>query len=466
MRCLIYAYNEESAWINEYFPGVEPYLLKIVNKPLLEYFLDFVSLLGINELRIVSDESTKQIEQYFGYGEKWGLKLSYSLSHPGDQLNDVYWKNYSFCKDSDLLILHGFFFLRYDIDSIKGVFDFSHRLCCGKRRIMYLPKNDSLKDLCPEDQIQSEVFDIIELQSIQSYYDVSMAILSQESQNYVLPGYSNEKGTYLGLNLIYPNSCELQPPIIIGNNCRFRRDTLVGPNAIIGNNVIIDDDTLVSNSIIYDNTYIGKGLELEKKIVYKGHLISASSGEHIHLADQTLVSQVETGIVTSYFNRLVQRVLSLILLVIQIIPWFILFLPYKIFTGNLKTDRLLDKYMRTGSYPNPAELAKNWWGRLLLHLSLDKFEQICHAAFTHRLYLVGNRLMTNTVQHRQLVLDLPAYNPGVFSLAESQKTVTQEAEAFYELEYIDKISTLFNLQILFRCLYGRLIHGYIWKAGK
>lgn len=459
MRCLIYAYNEESAWINEYFPGLEPYLLKIVNKPLLEYFLDFVSLLGVKELRIVSDESTKQIEHYFGNGERWGLELSYSLSHPGDKLNDVYWKNYSFCKDTELLILHGFFFLRYEIESIKEVFDFSHRLCCEKRRILYLTKQDGITDLCPEDQIQSEVFDILELQSIQAYYDVSMSIIKQESQNYVLPGYSNEKGTYLGLNLIYPNSCELHPPIMIGNNCRFRRDTLVGPNTIIGNNVIIDDDTCVSNSIIYDNTYIGQELELEKKIVYRGNLISAVSGEHIYLTDQTLVSQVEMGIVTSYFNRLVQRILSLILLAIQLIPWLILFIPYRFFTSSLKSDRLLDKTMRTESYTDADELSKNWWGRLLLHFSLDKFDQIFNAALKGRLYLVGNRLMTNTVQHRQIVLDLPAYNPGVFSLAESQKSVNQEAEAFYELEYIDKISTLFNLKILFQCLFGRLIHG-------
>jgi dTDP-glucose pyrophosphorylase len=72
MRCLIYAKTKDTAWLRDYFPDIEPYLLKIVNKPLLEYAMDFASLLGVNELRIVTDSSTKDIEAFFGTGAKWG----------------------------------------------------------------------------------------------------------------------------------------------------------------------------------------------------------------------------------------------------------------------------------------------------------------------------------------------------------------------------------------------------------
>jgi lipopolysaccharide/colanic/teichoic acid biosynthesis glycosyltransferase len=460
MRCLIYASNKETTWLNEYFPDVEPYLLKIANKPLLEYSLDVISLLGINELRIVSDNSLKKIEQHLGNGEQWGIDISYSLSHPGDSLQDVFWKNYSFCKEHDLLIWNGFFFLKYDLQDVKAVFDCSARFCCSNKRILYLPGDQSLQDLSIEDHIESSSFDILELQDIRAYYKVSMSILTTDYQNYVLPGYSNEKGTYLGLNLVYPNSCDLHPPIMIGNHCRFRKATLIGPNSIIGNNVIIDEETRVTESIVYDNTYVGRDLDLDYKIVYKGHLISAISGEHIHITDQVLVSQVETGLVTSYFNRIVQRVLSLVLLAVQIVPWLLLFLPYRLFAGKQSSERLMNKNMKTQSYTDSAALFNTRWGKLLLRLSLDKFDQIWSAALTGKLYLIGNRLLTNTVQHRQLILDLPAYNPGAFSLAESQNLANQEAEAFYELEYIEKISTLFNLSILVKALCRRLIHGF------
>jgi hypothetical protein len=65
-----------------------------------------------------------------------------------------------------------------------------------------------------------------------------------------------------------------------------------------------------------------------------------------------------------------------------------------------------------------------------------------------------------------MIMELPVYNPGVFSLAESQKDGNLEAEIFYELEYIDKISTLLNLQILFRALFRRPFHGLKSKPQK
>jgi len=100
MRCLIYASNEETTWLNEYFPDVEPYLLKIANKPLLEYSLDVISLLGINELRIVSDNSLKKIEQHLGNGEQWGIDISYSLSHPGIACRMFFGRTIHFAKNT------------------------------------------------------------------------------------------------------------------------------------------------------------------------------------------------------------------------------------------------------------------------------------------------------------------------------------------------------------------------------
>lgn len=110
MRCLIYAKSSEAEWLKEYFPDVEPFLLKIVNKSLLEYVLDLLTLLGISEIRIVSDSSIKAIEKSIGDGAKWGARISYALARPEDNLKNVYLKNFSFCKESPLVIWNGFFF--------------------------------------------------------------------------------------------------------------------------------------------------------------------------------------------------------------------------------------------------------------------------------------------------------------------------------------------------------------------
>ena len=457
---MIFARSSEAEWLKEYFPDVDPFLLKIVNKPLLEYILDIVTLIGISEIRIVSDSSIKEIEHSIWDGSKWGTSISYTLAKPGDSLKNVYLKNYSFCKENNLLIWNGFFFAKYDRNEVKNQVYFSDPFYCGKnKRLIYIPQGqnlNSIKDEKPKDDCCITVYDI---NSIVDYYQLSMDILTNCNRNYVLPGYTSDKDTFLGINLVYPHSCELHAPIIIGNNCRFQKQTLIGPNSIIGNNVIIDENTCVNDSIVYDNTYIGRDLDLVRKIVYKGNLISGVSGESIHITDNILVSQVELGIVTSYLNRFVQRTIALCMVLIQFIPWLLLFVPFSIFHHHLRTERLLNRNMKTARFPDSSKIARFWWGRLMIRLSLDKFEHLLNASFRARLYLIGNTLFSNTVQHRKLIKDLPVYNPGVFSLSESVASANPEVELFYELEYIDKISTMFNLKILFSVLFGRLIKG-------
>ena len=145
MRCLIYARTDEAGWLKGYFHDVDPFLLKIVNKPLLEYILDMVTLLGFNEVRIVSDDSTKEIEHSLGVGSKWGCKISYALARPGDSLKNVYLKNMSFCKDTALLLWDGFFFASYDSKHLVDHFKQDQGFCCGNsKRMIYLTAGEKL----------------------------------------------------------------------------------------------------------------------------------------------------------------------------------------------------------------------------------------------------------------------------------------------------------------------------------
>ena len=185
MRCMIFARSSEAEWLKEYFPDVDPFLLKIVNKPLLEYILDIVTLIGISEIRIVSDSSIKEIEHSIGDGSKWGTSISYTLAKPGDSLKNVYLKNYSFCKENNLLIWNGFFFAKYDRNEVKNQVYFSDPFYCGKnKRLIYIPQGqnlNSIKDEKPKDDCCITVYDI---NSIVDYYQLSMDILTNCNRNW------------------------------------------------------------------------------------------------------------------------------------------------------------------------------------------------------------------------------------------------------------------------------------------
>ncbi len=461
MRCLIYAKSIDSLWLQEYLPGVEPYLLKIVNKPLLEYYLDLVSLLKIQEVRIVSDSSIKVIESYFKDGAKWGLDISYALARPNDDLQSVYLKNYSFCKESEMLLWDGFFFVQYDRSTALESFDYSHGLHCQgeNRRLVYLPKGKKLKDMDGVPEEGSACMLIREIHSVMDYYSLSLDILMKRNQYYVLPGYSNEKDIFLGQNFVYPHAAHVEAPIMIGNSVRLSKHARVGPNSILGDNVIIDENSSVQNSIVYDNTYIGSDLDIENKIVYKNHLICGLTGQSILIEERGLISGAEVGIVISYFNRLIQFLMTVLIIGVQIIPWLVLYLPFSLFIKELKRGHVISKNMLIKQYHDPEKLCCSLWGRILLRLSLDKHIQLWSVIFGKQ-YLVGNHLFPNTVANRSLIGELPVYNPGVFSLVESVDAGDYDIPSFYELEYISNVSTRFNLKILARSVLRRLWHGY------
>lgn len=114
MKCLIYSPSEQTDWLKNYFPGVNPYYLKILNKPLLEYYIEFCVLLGIKEIRIVNSETSSDLEKYFETGRQWGVDLSYGFSKPGDELRNVLLKNKKFCTTESLLLISGYFFIHYN----------------------------------------------------------------------------------------------------------------------------------------------------------------------------------------------------------------------------------------------------------------------------------------------------------------------------------------------------------------
>ncbi len=461
MRCLIYAKSIDSTWVKDYFPEVDRYLLKLVNKPLLEYYIDFASILKITSIRIVSDTSIKEIENHFKDGARWGLDISYSLARPEDSLKSVYLKNMSFCREEDLVILDGFFFIVYDHNNLISYFEESKIITCNdtNKHLIYLSKDTPFKEIPQLNCYHDKSISVQEISSILDYYSLSMEILKNKNKSYVLPGYSNEQDAFYGVNFIFPHTSRVNKPLMIGNNVRFRNNTSVGPAAIIGNNVIIDENTTITESIVYEDTYVSSDLELSGKIIYKNHLISGLTGDSILLTDNILVSQIEMGIMTSFFNRFVQWMISLVLITVLLLPWLFLYLPYRIWGGKQGSDFIVNKNLGVQSFIDPEKMKKSKWGQFLLHLQLDKFGLLL-LVLNARLLLVGNQIFRNNTRNRKLVNDLPVYTPGVYSLFESIDVEHGNVEIFYELEYINNFSTIYNLKILMRVIWKRFCYGY------
>lgn len=247
MKCLIYSPSEQTSWLKEYFPGINPYYLKILNKPLLEYYIDFCVQAEIKEIRIVNSESSSDLEKYFEFGTQWGIDLSYGFAKPDDDLAAILRKNKRFCSEDSLLLIYGYLFIHYD----KNSYDYQllkstlpRKKSMSNSGIIFLPAETDISSLdCGSIEICRESKpEITEFCSIKDYYNLNMRILDKDRSNYFLPGYNNEEGVYLGKNIIDSKTTQYLRPLILGDNVQIQMNTDIGPRTILGDNVIIDQD--------------------------------------------------------------------------------------------------------------------------------------------------------------------------------------------------------------------------------
>ncbi|MCF7919784.1 MAG: NDP-sugar synthase [Candidatus Cloacimonetes bacterium] len=462
MKCLIYSPPEQTAWLKDFFPGVNPFNLKILNKPLLEYYIDFCVLTGIEQIRVVNTETGSDLEKYFNEGRQWGVDISYGFAKQEDNLLQVLKKNRRFCSKHDLLIIYGFQFIKYRKQCSEYDFMQSKEIIVsqqGNCSILHFPADSDLLSFDFSDIQQQNIQQpyILPINSIKSYYNLNMHILSEERDSYFLPGYNNEDGVYLGKNVIDKKSTSYTKPLVLGNNIQIQMNTDIGPNVVLGDNVIIDHSTKIENSIIYEYSYIGSELEIVNKIVFKKRLIDPDNEEVMQIVDSFLVSDIQSNLFHISLLRFLNGFIALIMITLTLIPFILLF-PLCRITG-MKTSK--ENYYRNKdsaicsciSFSQPGySLIK----RLFYRFSLDIFP-LYFKVIGGELLLVGNFLIprrTSTMKHLHL---MPYYQPGVYSYPGSMLH-NEEHENYVndELEYCHTRSAWLDVKIVLQSWIVRL----------
>jgi hypothetical protein len=209
MKALIFCKSAHNDWAAKIFGGQSPYMLYVVNKPLLEYYIDFCSLKKITEVRIVSVDDDGSISRYFEDGSKWGLQISYGLAKEDDTIKNVFLKNKGFCKNSELLVIDGFGFIDYDKSRDDYPFfggNLSTRMAREDFSLYYIYREDIDESVewSSIDESPNPGFSIERISNVKDFYELSLSIISSKSDQFVLPGYSSEKGVFIGQNIILP----------------------------------------------------------------------------------------------------------------------------------------------------------------------------------------------------------------------------------------------------------------------
>lgn len=451
------------AWAEEI--GGTPWpLLPVANRPLLDYWLESCSELGISSVHVVLGNQAKLIEDFTEDGKRWNVEIQYSFARPEESSAD-YLRSISRLWLNGLFYIGGPFFMRRRQAFKPEGYDHLHACRYGSPDPIFLfgRNEDDIQSLLDGAAGSTRGLEQVHVQpwtiaGIGSYYDLNMKMVLGEFTRYVTAGFSTGDRSSIGYNVHTPPSSHLQAPILVGDDCRFGAMTTIGPSAVVANHVIVDSNSELKNCLVLPDTYIGRSLDIHGKIVSGNRIISPDDGTVVEIDDSWLVAQNRPAMRTEDFVRYcILWFVTLGLATLQMIPYLLLY-PLVRLSGIARYERLLCHDPRTGyiTLPilNKLKNRKSPVFSLFKALSVDRFPLLL-LVLCGKLFLCGQPPMRHP-EDDDLIKQLPQYYPGVFCYQDYNKDSDRLVDALW---YAHIRSLYEDLKILIKALVSRFLRA-------
>lgn len=440
-------------------------LLPVANRPLLDYWLELCSELGIETVQVVLGEQAKLVEDYVSDGQRWNLKIDYAFARSGED-PIRYLHSVAPLWQEGLLYFGGPFFMRR-LEGFRVQEVGSLEACCygptDNIMFLYAPAAAEAEAMLGGAAVAGRGLEQVQVQpwildSITSYFDVNMKLVDKEFARYTTAGFTSGDSSSVGYNVRTPPSSHLQAPLLIGDDCRFGPMTTIGPGAVVANHVIVDSSTELINCLILADTYIGRNLDIHGKIIAGNRVISPDDGTVVEIDDSWLVARNRPAMRTEDFVRYVLLwFVAVFLMLLQLIPFLLLF-PLVRLSGIARFEPQLCHDPRTGFISLPV-LEKRRDRRSAVFsvfkaLSLDRLPLLVRAV-RGRMFLCGQPPMRHP-EDDELIRQLPEYYPGVFCYQDYNK----ESDRLVDSLWYAHIRSLYeDLKILVKSLVSRFLRA-------
>lgn len=429
------------SWLTTYFNSFSPYLLPILGKPLIEFYIDYCSLCGVTQILLIQEDFYQDINYFVKDGSKWGIEIKKGLGTVSDTFEKIVETN-KLSSQTEVLFFEDFFFPLYN-KSTKRTLSPQEISQLKKIHLISIQNNSQLP-YCEE----------IIIDSILRYYNLNMELLTQYTNQLMMKGYGAEAGVFMGMNDVIARRTELLPPFIIGDNVQINSDVQIGKNTIIGDTCIIDHGSVLTDTIIFNKTYVGFDLNLSKKIVYENNIIDPINNVFVQL-QQNIISKLEGNLVSQWGRQIIVSTLSAFCILFMMFP----FLLFKL-TGLPKHKWIT--YRKSNGSPCSKQIPiyeenlrlKNAW---FFRLSLDKFHLLFHA-MCGKIYLIGDTLWDHENQAR-LLAKYRDYHPGAFSYSDSISTSDEAERIISDHYYKHNRSLKTDTLLIFKAFFRRLFYG-------
>lgn len=298
-------------------------MVPIVNKPVMEHIVELLAKHGFKEIMVNLHYLGDQIQEYFGTGQKWGVKIHYS---PEDQL----WGDAgsvkrceSFFDEDTFVVVGGDDLADIDIKRLVRFHEEKKALATialslvddpseygiallndrGRiTRFLEKPKGEVIFSNSANTGVyifDKHIFELIPkgvpygfgnnlfpllLQQKSRFYgyltrsywkDVGNLRQYQEAHRDALSGRVEVKLPYkevkkyvwMGENVQIDPSAEIGYPVIIGNNCRIEKGAKLLEYSILGDDCVLEEGSAVKQSVLWHGATVMRKTMLERCVV-------------------------------------------------------------------------------------------------------------------------------------------------------------------------------------------------------
>jgi mannose-1-phosphate guanylyltransferase/phosphomannomutase len=329
-------------------------MIRIANLPCMEHIVNLLARHGFTDIGVTLHFMPEEIQDYFGDGSEWGVKMRYSIEDaPAGTAGSVKMAEQQLGLEGErLLIISGDALTDCDLTgvltfheekdaevtmvlkSVENPLDFGIVITEEDGRISrFLEKpawgqvfSDTVNtgiylleapvmDEIPEEgeyDFSKEFFPKLlearrplygfvtdayweDIGTLEQYASAQRDVLDGKIRGVRPPGTRLRENIYVGRRAQVDDE-ELEGPVVIGDNVRVDEGASISPHTVIGSNVVVAAGATVERSIVAEGSYVGEGAELRDTLVGRNSYVQARARilERSALGDDVIVGEGAT----------------------------------------------------------------------------------------------------------------------------------------------------------------------------
>ena len=306
--------------------GVNPALIQMGDKPMLQRALEKLVELGCRRITVVHGDRPEGAQDLIGDGQRWGCEVTHRyasadatplrsivrVAPPGDELcvlaaaETVPLRGFDRVQPAAACTRDGYA-LRWagwatlpgrELRALAGAAADAADLA---RRIIALP-------VFPGGR--AAVVPVLSTGSPGATIGSLPRLFAAPAGADGISWRPREPGVWIGNGSQVRPSAQLRPPVFLGRNVLVGEHAQIGPNAVIGDGCIIDSESRVKDSVVLPHTYLGRRLELAQALLKGSELVNARLAAGVRVADPGMACDITGGDAAFQRTPLAQRVLA------------------------------------------------------------------------------------------------------------------------------------------------------------